>query len=82
MDNTVSLSFAVVGVVELIKRVFDKDYKTAAIIAGAAAVGALGGFAVGIPWIAGLVIGLEGSGVITAASYIGKRGTPAVAPTV
>jgi len=81
MDNTVSLGLAVVGVVELIKRLFDKDFRSAAIIAGAGVIGAVVGPQIGIPWIAGLIIGLQGSGLITAASYLGAK-KPATTPVV
>lgn len=67
------LGLSVVGTVEFIKRLFAKDFQTATIIAGAAVVGAVGGHFLGIPLYQGLIIGLEGSGVITAASYLSSK---------
>ncbi len=65
------LGFAIVGTVELFKRLFDKDFRSATIIAGAAIVGAVGGHFLGIPAIQGLIIGLEGSGLVTVGTKIG-----------
>lgn len=70
--ETVSLTSAVVGLVELINRLYDKDYRAASKIATALVVGALIGPVVGVTWLAGLVLGLGASGVITAVSKVGK----------
>lgn len=69
-----ALIFAVVGVVELVKRLFDRDFRAAVIIAVAGAAGAiLAPYAGGdISWFNGLLIGLSASGLVTAASRIGK----------
>lgn len=67
------LTSMVVGTVELIKRLFDKDYRTACIIAGAALVGGLAG-ALLFPIVGfslGLVTGLGASGVVKIASKVG-----------
>ncbi len=72
MENA-SLSFAVIGIIELIKRLFDKDFRTAAIIAGAAVAGALLSSQVGTTWFQGALVGLAASGVVTAASYFGGK---------
>lgn len=67
---------AVVGVVELIKRLFDKDYRAAAIIAGAAVVGGLFGYfewVQGVTVPEGLVIGLGASGLVNVVEKVGKQ---------
>ena len=59
---------SVAGVVELIKRAFDKDWKACAIILGAALVGGLVSLAVPeIGVLAGVVYGLSASGYVTIA---------------
>ena len=62
----------VAGVVELIKRLFEKDWKAVAIIAGAGATGALVGWAIAINPLIGAVVGLAASGFITIAQNFGK----------
>lgn len=66
-----SLTFAVVGSVELVKRVFGKDYQSVAIIVVSAVVGALFASQVDVSWFNGLVLGLGASGLITTASKLG-----------
>lgn len=67
------LGFAIIGVVEFVKRVADKDYRSGIIIAGAAIAGALLAPQAGaITWFQGMLIGLQASGMVTTASYIGK----------
>lgn len=73
MDTMASLGLAIVGSVELIKRLFAKDFQAAVIIAVSAGVGALLGPQVGIVWFQGLLIGLGSSGLITTASYVGGK---------
>lgn len=67
------LGLAVVGGVEFVKRVFDKDVRGAVTILVAAVMGAV--FAPyagsGLGWFEGMLIGLEASGLITAVSYVG-----------
>lgn len=63
----------VAGVVELIKRAFDRDWKSVAIIAGAGITGCLVGLAITINPLIGAVIGLASSGFITIAQNIGKN---------
>lgn len=63
---------AVAGVVELYKRLVNKDYKTAGLIAVAAASGAI--LAPLVPdanlgWYVGMLYGFSASGVITTVSY-------------
>ena len=61
----------VAGVIELIKRAFEKDWKAVAIIAGAGITGALVGWAISINPLIGAVVGLSASGFITIAQNIG-----------
>ena len=61
----------IAGVVELVKRVFDKDWRAVATIIGAGAVGALAGLALAISPLTGLAIGLAASGYITIAQNVG-----------
>ena len=62
----------VAGVVELIKRAFDKDWRACAIILGAGITGALCALALGVGSLMGAVIGLSASGFITIAQNFGK----------
>lgn len=61
----------VAGVIELIKRAFEKDWKSVAIIAGAGVTGCLVGLAIGVNPLIGAVVGLAASGYITIAQNIG-----------
>lgn len=69
--TTAILLGMVAGVVELIKRLFEKDWKAVAIIAGAGATGALVGWAITINPLIGAVVGLAASGFITIAQNVG-----------
>lgn len=62
----------IIGAVELIKRLFDRDYRSATIITVAALVGGLlGAFSVeGLTIAAGLALGLGASGVVTVAQNV------------
>lgn len=62
----------VAGVVELIKRAFEKDWKAVAIILGAGATGALTALAIAVNPLIGAVVGLSASGFITIAQNVGK----------
>ena len=62
------------GSVELIKRLFEKDWKAVAIIAGAGITGLLVGLAISINPLIGAVVGLAASGYITIAQNIGHDG--------
>lgn len=68
------LTGLVMGGVELLKRLFDKDWRAAIIICVSAIIGALAGFAMGISPLEGAAYGLAASGYITFAQNIGKRG--------
>lgn len=61
----------IAGVVELIKRAFDKDWRAVATITGAGLVGALVGLALGANPLMGAVIGFAASGYITIAQNVG-----------
>lgn len=62
----------VAGVVELIKRAFEKDWKAVAIILGAGVTGALTALAIAVNPLIGAVVGLSASGFITIAQNVGK----------
>jgi len=62
----------VAGVIELIKRLFEKDWKAVAIIAGAGVTGCLVGLAIGINPFIGAIVGLAASGYITIVQNVGK----------
>lgn len=68
-----SLTFAVVGAVEFVKRVFDKDFRSAAIIVVAGVVGAILAPQIAVSWFNGLILGLGASGLVTTASLIGSK---------
>lgn len=71
--TAVVLTGLVTGVVELIKRVFDKDWRAVATIIAAALVGGAGGLVFGVNFLVGMVFGLAASGYITIAQNIGKN---------
>lgn len=70
---TAVLTGLVTGVVELIKRIFDKDWRAVATIIAAALVGGAGGLVFGVNFLIGMVFGLAASGYITIAQNIGKK---------
>lgn len=70
--TTAILLGMVAGVVELIKRIFEKDWKAVAIIIGAGIAGALTCLALAINPLIGAVVGLAASGYITIAQNVGK----------
>lgn len=61
------------GVVELVKRLFDKDWKASVTIVACALVGGLAGLALGINMLQGIAFGLAATGYITLAQNIGKK---------
>ena len=61
------------GFVEFIKSLFDKNWRTAAIIFGAGIAGAIAGVASGYTIIVGVVAGFAASGVITLTQNFGKN---------
>lgn len=70
--ETAILLGMVAGVIECIKRAFEKDWKAVAIILGAAITGALTALAIAINPLIGAVVGLSASGIITIAQNVGK----------
>lgn len=69
--TTAILLGMVAGVIELIKRAFDKDWRAVAIIIGAGATGALVGLLISVNPLIGAVVGLAASGYITIVQNIG-----------
>lgn len=69
--TTAILLGMVAGVIELIKRAFEKDWKAVAIIIGAGVTGALVGLLISVNPLIGAVVGLAASGYITIAQNIG-----------
>lgn len=69
---TVVLTGLVAGCTELIKRLFDKDWRAAVTIVVAAIIGGLGGLVFGANFLVGMVFGLAASGYVTIAQNIGK----------
>lgn len=69
---TVVLTGLVAGGTELIKRLFDKDWRAAVTIVVAAIIGGLGGLVFGANFLVGVVFGLAASGYVTIAQNIGK----------
>lgn len=70
---TVVLTGLVAGGVELLKRLFDKDWRAAITIIIAALIGGLGGLVFGTNFLIGMVFGLASSGYITIAQNIAKK---------
>lgn len=70
---TVVLTGLVAGGTELIKRVFDKDWRAVATIIVAALIGGLGGLVFGAQFLVGMVFGLAASGYITIAQNVAKN---------
>lgn len=69
-----ALTLAVIGFVRLYTAVLEKDYRTAGIIVVSGIVGAVfSPFVIGVTWFYGMLIGFTASGVITTASYLGKK---------
>lgn len=69
---TIVLTGLVAGGTELIKRLFDKDWRAAVTIVVAAIIGGLGGLVFGVNFLVGMVFGLAASGYVTIAQNIGK----------
>lgn len=70
---TVVLTGLVAGGTELVKRLFDADWRTVVTIIVAAIIGGFGGLAFEAPFLVGMVFGLAASGYITIAQNIGKK---------
>lgn len=67
------LTGLVAGVVELVKRAFDKDWRAFITIILAGLVGGLGALYMGTDFLAGVVFGFSASGFVTIAQNIGKN---------
>lgn len=63
----------IAGVIELIKRLFDKDWRACAIIVGAGVAGALVALPLGVAPLVGATVGLASSGFVTIAQNVGKE---------
>lgn len=70
---TVVLTGLVAGGTELVKRLFDKDWRAVATIVVAAVIGGAGGIVFGANFLVGMVFGLASSGYITIAQNIAKK---------
>lgn len=70
---TVVLTGLVAGGVELVKRVFDADWRAVITIIVSALIGGLGGMVFGAEFLVGVVFGLATSGYITIAQNVAKK---------
>lgn len=77
LDATTALILTglVMGGVELVKRLFKKDWKAVAIICTSAVIGGVAGAILGILPLQGIAYGLAASGYITLVQNIGSKGT-------
>lgn len=71
--TTAVLLGTVAGVIELVKRVFAKDWEAVVIIAGAGGAGALTALLMALDPLIGMTVGLAASGYITIAQNVGKE---------
>lgn len=67
------ITFAVAGIVELVKRAFDRDWRVVATIILSALVGGCIGFGMGTTAIIGAVFGMSATGLITVLQNAGKK---------
>jgi len=73
MDNATSIAMlvtAVIGAVEAIQALFDKNYRITATIMTSALVGGFLAPHIGLDWLNGVYLGLSGSGVVTVAKRV------------
>lgn len=72
------VTFAVAGFIELVTRLFKKDWEAAVKITGAAAIGAAAGYFVvdGLTVTTGLVAGLAASGIMNIVQRVGTGSNP------
>jgi hypothetical protein len=70
---TVVLTGLVAGGTELVKRLFDADWRTVITIIVAALIGGFGGLVFGANFLVGMVFGLAASGYITIAQNVAKK---------
>ena len=66
---------AVIGFVQLVKSLFDRDYRSAVIIIGSAVIGGLAGFfgIEGASVTTGVLTGLTASGAVTLSQALGGQ---------
>lgn len=69
------ITITVAGFVQLVKSLFDGDYRSATIITGSAVIGGIAGFlqVQGIDVATGIMAGLSASGLITVSKAIGGQ---------
>lgn len=70
---TVVLTGLVAGGTELVKRIFDADWRVVVTIIVAALIGGFGGLVFGANFLVGMVFGLAASGYITIAQNVAKK---------
>lgn len=70
---TVVLTGLVAGGTELVKRIFDADWRAVVTIVLAALIGGFGGMVFGAQFLVGVVFGLAASGYITIAQNVAKK---------
>lgn len=70
---TVVLTGLVAGGTELVKRIFDADWRATVTIIVAALIGGFGSLVFGANFIVGMVFGLAASGYITIAQNVAKK---------
>lgn len=67
------ITFAVAGIVELVKRAFDRDWRAVSTIVLSALVGGAIGFSMETTFVIGAVFGMSATGLISALQNVGKR---------
>lgn len=67
------ITLTVAGVVELVKRAYEKDIRSIVTIIGASVAGAIITALVGGNYLAGFAFGLSASGLVTLAGYTGVK---------
>ena len=67
------ITFAVAGIVELVKRAFDRDWRAVATIVLSGLVGGAIGFGMGTTFVIGAVFGMSATGLITVLQNAGKK---------
>ena len=72
--TAVILTGTVMGAVELVKRLFAKDWQAAAIVFISALVGGLAGAVLELMPLQGIAFGLAASGYITLAGHFSSKG--------
>ncbi len=70
---TAVLTGLVAGGTELVKRLFDADWRAVVTIIVAALIGGFGGLVFGANFLVGMVFGLATSGYITIAQNVAKK---------